>query len=1075
MPIDCIYTKNKLNNMKRFLTNYLLFIIILIGSFTSYAQETTITGQVTSAEDEEVIPGVNIIVLGTTRGITTDFDGNYTILASKGDVLVFSSIGFTEKKITIKDETTINIQMIESSETLDTVVVTALGISRKEQSLGYAITKVDGNELAEVKSINAVNALSGKVAGVDIAQPNTGAGGSSKVIIRGNSKLIGNNQPLYVIDGVPMDNQQLGDAGQYGGQDLGDGISSLNSDDIETMSVLKGPAAAALYGSRASNGVILITTKSFKQNKGAKFNVDFSSNFTIDNIVGEYDDVQHIYGQGIKTPPKDIGDATGMWSWGDKMNPDLEFISFDGQIRDYGLKKEHIKSFFNTGTTIQNTLAFSGGNESANFRFSASDVKMNDIVPNSGLNRNNFTLRGSLNMWEKLKVDAKINYTIEDVDNRPYLGFSGANTALALLGLPGNFDQKWLKESTVDENGDYVFWNSATRIINPYFSLFHMKNESKKNRTLGYASFTYTINDWLSAKVKTGIDTYSYNYYNYSPRTTPLAEWGEMTTIDSRTTESNSEFLITAKKEFNDNFDITASIGGNHMQFRSKLTQILGKGQITNGIRAITNYGEFIPGYSDRRMEVNSIYGFANFAYKDYLFLDITGRNDWSSTLPAENNSYFYPSFTGAFIFTKAFDKIKGKLISYGKFRASYAEVGGHTDPYNITLPYESLPFEFNGASFTTVGTSTLPNTSLLPSRTKGYEFGLDAKLLNWRIGLDITYYNQTTFDEIISLQVPNSTGFEAAIRNAGEINNKGWEVMVNFVPIKKEDMRWDVTFNFAQNENKIVKLDVNSKVQRLAQADWISSFIQAEEGGSYGDIMGYDFKRTDDGTPILSANGMPIRSDKQIALGNGQYKFTGGLTNTFAYKGFKLRALIQIKSGADILSMTNQRLYQYGAHIGTLEGRESWDQSEIEREDAGILPQDWIATGGYLAHGVIQDGIDGNGDPIYTENDVYVDPRNYWGNVANGHITKPFIYDASYVKLREVSLSYTFKGDALKSLKFVKGLTMSVIGRNLWLIHSNVPNIDPESSYSISNGQGYEYGSLPQRRSYGFNLNVNF
>ena len=1053
----------------------MLFFTALFVSIAIQAQDVTITGKVSSAEDEELLPGVNVIIAGTSKGTTTDFDGLYSINANKGDVLHFSFVGFMDQKITVGDQTVINVSLFESAEALDEVVVTALGISRKEQSLGYAISKVDGEELAEVKSINAINSLSGKVAGVDIQQPNTGAGGSSKVTIRGNSKLLGNNQPLYVIDGVPMDNQNLGDAGQYGGQDLGDGISSINSDDIETMSVLKGPAAAALYGARASNGVILITTKSFKESGGNKFNIDFSSNMTFDNIVGEYKDVQHVYGQGIKTPPKDIGDATGMWSWGDKMNPDLEFISFDGKIRDYGIKQDHIKSFFRQGTTAQNTIAFSGGNEATNFRFSASDVKMEDIVPNSGLHRNNFSLRGNMNMWDKLRVDAKINYTRENVKNRPYLGFSGANTALALLGLPGNIDQSWLQESVVDENGDYVFWNSATRIINPYYSLYHMKNESKKDRVIGYASLTYNITDWIDVKVKSGIDTYSYNYYNYSPRTTPLAEWGEMMEINSRTTESNTEFLISAKTKIGEDFDISGSVGGNHMQYQNKSTQLLGKNQIDDGILDITNYGEFIPSHLDNRMEVNSIYGFANFGFRDFLFLDVTGRNDWSSTLPDSNNSYFYPSFTSAFVFTKAIEGMRGKFISYGKLRASYAEVGGHTDPYRTTFPYQSYPYSFNGASFTTVGTSVLPNTNLLPSRTKGYEFGLDAKLLNWRIGLDVTYYNQTTFDEIISLQVPNSTGFAAAIRNAGEINNKGWEVMVNFVPVKSDNWRWDLTFNFANNENKIVKLDEQSKTQRLAQADWISSFIQAEEGGSYGDIMGYDFKRTDDGTPIISSNGMPIRSDEQVALGNGQYKFTGGLTNTIAYKGLKFRALIQTKSGADILSMTNQRLYQYGTHIGTLEGREGWALSENEREEAGIPIEDWTATGGYLAEGVIQDGVDAEGNPQYKPNDVYVDPRDYWGNVANGHITQPFIYDASYIKLREASISYTLSDKALNSIKYIDALTFSVIGRNLWLIYSDVPNIDPESTYSITNGQGYEYGSLPQRRSFGFNINVKF
>lgn len=1050
-----------------------LFWTLLVACVSNFqAQEIKITGNVTSLEDEQPIPGVSIVIFGTTKGASTDFDGNYSIVAKKGDILQFSAIGFADQKITVEDKTVINVKLLQSTEQLDEIVVTALGISRKEQSLGYAISKVDGEGLAEIKSINAVNSLSGKVAGVDIAQPNTGLGGSSKVIIRGNTKFNGSNQPLYVIDGVPMDNGTLGQAGQYGGQDLGDGISSINPDDIETMSVLKGPAASALYGSRGGNGVILITTKSFKNNSKSKFNIDFSTNVTFDQVVGEYDDVQHIYGQGIKTPPKDIGDATGMWSWGGKLDPDLQFISFNGQLRDYGLKKEHIKSFFRTGNTIQNTIAFSGGNEGANFRFSASDVSADDIVPNSGLHRNNFTLRGTMKMWEKLTLDAKINYTIEDVDNRPYLGFSGANTALALLGLPGNFDQQWLKDNAVDTNGDYVFWNSATRIINPYYSLYHMKNESKKNRLLGYVSLNYKMTDWLDFKFKSGIDTFTYDYYNFSPRTTPLAEWGEMRKIDSKTTETNTEFLFSANKELNDDWIVGGSFGGNIMSFENETNTILGKNQGSDNLISINNYNDFVIERNNPRKEVRSFYGFANIGYKDYAFVDITGRQDWSSTLKQGNNGYFYPSITGAVVLTKAIEKIKTTAIPYLKLRASYAEVGGDTNPY-ANNTYFDFPYSTNGTNFSTVNNNTY-FTNINPSRTKGYELGLDAKLFNWRVGLDVTYYNQTTFDEIMNIPISNANGFQSASINAGEINNKGWEVMVNIVPVKTEDARWDLTFNFAKNRNKIVKLHPDAKRQTIAQADWISSLITAEEGGSYGDIVGYDFKRTADGTPIMDANGLPIRSDEQVSLGNGQFDFTGGITNTVQYKGFKLRALIQVKSGADLLSMTNQKLHQQGAHIATLEGRDEWAQSESAREEANILPANWVATGGYLANGVIQDGVSG-GNPTYKANDVYVDPRVYWGNIANAHIIKPFIYDASYVKLREVSVSYTLRPETMKKIKFIKALTFSVIGRNLWLIHSNIPNIDPESTYSISNGQGYEYGSLPQRKSFGFNLTAKF
>ncbi len=1061
--------------MNRRFTSFLLFLVVFFLSAGTYAQEMTITGNV-SDDDEETMPGVSIIILGTTTGSSTDFDGNYSITANKGDVLEFSFMGYSSQQKTVGDNTTIDVVMNVDAEILDDVVVTALGISRKEESLGYAVSKVGGDELSEVKSLNAVNSLSGKVAGVDIVQANTGAGGSSKVTIRGNTKITGTNQPLYVIDGVPMDNGNQGQAGQWGGQDLGDGISSINPDDIETMSVLKGPAAAALYGTRASNGVILITTKSWKKGGGTKFNVDFSSNFTIDNIVGQYDDIQSTYGQGIQTPPKDIGEAAAMYSWGAKMDPNLSFLTYDGKYRDYGVKQDNIKSFFRTGTNLQNTISFSGGNEDANFRFSASDVRMEDIVPNSGLKRNTFNLRGTMKMWEKLTVDAKVNYTYEDVQNRPYLGYSGANTALALIGLPASFDQSWLKDSRVDENGDYVIWNTNTRIINPYYSLYNMENNSIKNRIMGYASLNYEITDWLNLRVKSGMDTYSYLYYNYSPTTTPLAEWGEMRQLNSRTTEINSEFLLTATKQFNDNWNVSGSVGGNIMNYESGTTDVLGKGEVSRGLVSINNYNEFSLVYNNPRKQINSLYAFANVGYKDFLYLDVTARNDWSSTLPTENNSYFYPSVTSAFVFTNAFDDIKSNWLSYGKLRASYAEVGGDTDPYNVARTYSSYPYSMDGFSLTTESSTIAPNFNLLPSRTKGYEFGLDAKFFNWRVGLDLTYYNQSTFDEIITLPVSYASGYDYAFINAGEINNKGWEIMLNIVPVKTEDFRWDITFNYARNVNKINNLHSDAKVQELARADWVSSFIQAREGGSYGDIVGYEFKRhPQTGEVVVDENGLPIRSDEQVVLGNGQYKFTGGITNSISYKGFAFRALLDMKFGADILSMTNWKLTNAGSHIATVEGRDAWTQSEKERNEAGETRANWTATGGYQADALKQVKDANNNIIGYEKNNMYVNPNDFFAKVSNDHIMEPFIYDASYIKLREMSISYSLQGDQLKSLKYFKGATFSIIGRNLFLIWSNIDNVDPESTYSISNGQGYEYGSLPQRRSYGFNLKLNF
>ena len=1046
-------------------------LIFIPGSM--YAQEMEVTGKVTFAEDNSPIPGVTVVIVGTTNGTITDFDGNYSLKAKKGDKLQFSFIGYKTKIVEVGANTIINVSMEVESKEIDEVIVAALGISRKEKALGYSVTQVDGKEFKEVKELNVVNSLAGKVAGVEVRQGNTGVGGSSKVLIRGNSTFGGSNQPLYVIDGVPIDNKNLGSAGQWGGIDLGDGVSSINPDDIESMSVLKGPAAAALYGSRASNGVILITTKKWKKGSN-KFNIEFNSSTTVDAIANnQYDDIQRIYGQGITTPPKDISEATNMWSWGGKMDPNLEFISFDGTYRDYGVKENNINSFFQVGYTTQNTLAFSGGNEETNFRFSATDVHNSDIVPNSGLSRQNFDIKGTMLMWKKLTLDAKMTYSHEDVDNRPYLGYSGANVARALMTLPASFDQIWLKDSRVDQYGNYQSWNSNSLIINPYYSLYNMENNSKKNRVLGYVSLKYDFTDWLNLKIKSGIDTYQYVYYNYAPKTTPNQELGEMRYLNANTTEINSEFLLSFSKKVGENFSVDASVGGNLMQYDNKTTDMLGKDEVFSDITSINNYKEYSLVYNNPRKQINSLYAFVNLGYKDFLYLDVTGRNDWSSTLPDGHNSYFYPSFSGSWIVTNSFGSIKSKAISFIKLRASYAEVGGDTDPYNLYRTYYSFPYSLNGIDFSTESGDVRPNPELKPSRTKGYEFGTSIKFLDWRVGLDFTYYNQSTFDEIIRLPISNASSYPYAFINAGEINNKGYEILLHVVPVKAKDVRWDITVNWARNINKVVKLHEKAKVQELARAEWVSSYIQAKEGGTYGDIVGYAFKRNDNGDVIYGANGLPLRTDEQVVIGNGQYKWTGGLSSTLNVKGIGLRAVFDMKWGADVLSMTNMKMYQYGTHVNTLEGREGWAKSEEERIAAGVPVDQWVATGGYLGQGVFNTGTEES--PVWETNNVYVNPKDYYSYLTNNQIMEPYIYDASYLKLRELSLSYTFAGQRIKKSKVISSIGLSLVARNLWLVWSNLPNVDPESTYSISNGQGYEYGSLPYRRNFGFNLNVKF
>lgn len=1034
---------------------------------TPSTQSQKITGVVYDEYNEPLI-GAAIRTLDGSTGSITDYDGRFTIEIPSNTEIEISYVGYDTKIIKPQGDD-IKIILSENNVDLNEVVVTALGISREDKSLGYSVSKVDGGSLNEIRNINVMNSLSGKVAGVDISQPNTGIGGSSKVIIRGNSSLTGNSSPLYVIDGVAMDNSKMGEADEWGGIDLGDGLSFLNPNDIENISVLKGPAAAALYGSRAGNGVVLITTKKWKKNDESNFSVEFNSNNSFDRVMRQYSDLQYIYGQGIGNPPQNIAEATYMWSWGAKMDPNLEFISFDGQYRDYGVKPNNINNFFRTGANLNNSLSISGGNESSNINFSFGNARMTDIVPNSDLTRYTFNLRGYMKLWKRLELDAKINFSLEDVNNRPYLGYSGANVALALLGLPANIDQSWLRDYRTNDAGNYQYWNSQTRIINPYYSLYNMQNESKRDRTLGYISLNYKFTDWLDLKIKTGIDYYNYLYENYSPISTPLAETGEMSHLHANTMELNSEFLLSAKKQINPTWSIHASIGGNIMYTDSYTNTIQGKGQIDRNRIAINNYSEYFNAYVHPRKQINSLYAFANIGFKSCLYLDLTARNDWSSTLPVQNNSYFYPSAALSFIATDAFPIIKSKWLNHLQARASYAEVGSDVDPYVLSRVFLNYPYTFNGAQLTTDVTSAMPNTDLKPSRKKGFEAGLNIKLLNWHLDIDANVYSQNTINEIIKLPISQASAYDYAYINAGKINNRGWELSMNIVPYRNKKFNWNINVNLSQNENKILQLHPDAKMQEIARASWVNSFIVAQEGGSYGDILGYDFKRNEDGEILLDSKGLPQRSDEQVVLGNGQYKIVGGFSNTISYQNFTLRVFFDFKWGADILSMSNLKLNQYGATIPTLEGREAWAKSEIERIAQGVSSNDWVATGGFLAPGVIEQA-----DGTYVSNNIYVNPMDYWSTIANNSILTPYIYDASFIKLREIVLSYSFPQDLLAKTKFIKGASLSVTARNLWS-WSKVPNIDPESTYSVSNGQGYEYGSLPQRSSFGFNVNLKF
>jgi TonB-linked SusC/RagA family outer membrane protein len=1046
-------------------------ILLLLTNFISQvkAQDVPVTGKIISKDDNQPLPGVSVIVKGTTSGTVSDRDGNYKFSVTKGSTLLFSFIGMNSEEVVVGDQTAIDVTLSSNVTSLGEVVVTALGMKREKKSIGYSVTEVSGSQISTALEVNPLTALSGKVAGVDISLPTAGPSGSPRVVIRGNSKLDGNNQPLYVIDGVPMENSQMSDgAGMWGGYDLGNGVSNLNANDIESISVLKGASASALYGSRASNGVILITTKSGKGQKGV--GVEYTSNYTAEKVLSKFDDYQTVYGQGRDgmIPSKD-NVLTTQVAWGAKLDPNLTVPIYNGEMKPYGLVNNNILSFFRTGSTFTNTIAVSGGNDKATIRASVSDMRNKDIIPNTGLNRNTFLINGTVKLGSKLSVSGKVNYVTEDVKNRPALSDNPNNVGLAVIGIAPNFDQRWLSEGYKDAYGNYKDWNGNIYRINPYWSVNEMSNTSTKKRVMGYLQANYQFNSWLNLQVRGGTDFYSFRYSNFSPKGTPVWTTGATEEFSRNSAESNYEAVLKMDKEIMNDLSLVAFVGGNIRYDKSENFSLTGKDIILSDVKTINNFTTQTIGYGPYQKQVNSLFGSAAFGYRETYFLDATLRNDWTSTLKKGNNSYLYPSVSGSFVFSNIIQK--SSTLSFGKVRASWAEVGGDTEPYRLNLSYGLKNFSLLGKPLGEISNASIPNPNVRPTRTYSYEFGTDLRFFSDRVKLDVAYYHASTKDQILALNIPPTSGYSSAIVNAGEIVNKGIEVALTGKAISTPVFSWDVTVNYTKNVNKVVSLHEQVKTYLLSNARWAGAAVVAQEGQPYGVIVGKKLLRDPDGNVIHNSAGLPMVGDKQEVLGRGVYKWFSGISNTFTYKGIKLSALIDYKFGAKIYSMSNAIAYANGTAKETLPGRDEWYRSEEQRMAAGVSQADWAPTGGYIGKGVINTGTSDN--PVYVTNNIPVNPQTYWGSFLST-TPEPFIYDATYAKLREVIVGYTLPPKYLSKTPF-QSLTLSFVARNLFILYSNIPNVDPESNYNNGNGQGLEYGSIPSRRSFGFSLNAKF
>jgi TonB-linked SusC/RagA family outer membrane protein len=1033
------------------------------------ANSRIVSGRVISI-DGKALQGVSVTIQKTQKGTTTDLGGLFSLNADLGDTLQFSFVGYKPLKVKAAKVDRDGIVLEPSNDPLVEVLVTAMGIRKQERTLGYSATELDGAGLTQSREVNLGNALIGQVAGVSVDQNATGPFGSSRVLIRGNASLSGNNQPLYVIDGVPYDNTTQGFAGQYGGFDLGDGLSNISADDIASILILKGVAAASLYGYRGGNGAILITTKSGLNTHG--IGVQANNNFTLNKVIDERD-YQYRYGQGLsglKPVNTEMALAAPYYSWGAPLDgsPAVDYL---GNKYAYSPVRDNFEHFFGTGTTNQSSVALTGANNKGHFRLGLSDLWLDAIVPSSFMRQQGINLNSTYSVTDKLQMVLTADYVFERIQNRSSISDDPGNVMAAPLYLANSFDIRWMKHHTINTNGTEWLPGNDTYFENPYYIAYNYLNTSDRNRLSGGITLKYNLLSWLFVQGQVTRDGYTFNVTEIVPSGVEYTRsdgihGGNLTQYELDFHEVNGNAMIGARGKFSPDLTMDANLG---VDQQDNVTSINGIGAVPNsGNRAAGPFivaGDYNPdniavtppySSSDQHYRVNSLYGSVEAGYRNYLFLDLTARNDWFSTLNIHSDHYLYPSLSGSFLFTDCWRL--PQWISLGKLRASYAAASDGTEPYQNLLGYAIEPYTVNGQPLggvaTSYGTPTIPDARLRPVSIREQEAGIYLRFLGDRLGIDAVVYNKLTTDDIVSVTVSPTSGYDQAIENLGRIRNRGMEFLWTATPVKWRAFSWKTSFNLAVNYNKVLYIGgPNSIVISGAYPRWGSEVsISNVVGMPYGQIMGYAYKRDSKGD-IMYSDGItsptPAGEPEQtgiMPLGSTVYKTTGGFSNDFHYRNFSLCLLFDFKYGAKLYSGTNLLLDYYGLQKKTLEGRE----------------------GGYIGKGVLE-----NGHP----NDIAVPAQQYFQDISAGgtdHIAEEFVYDASFIKWRSASLTYTFP-PALLMHKFIKGISVSLVGRNLAILMKRIPNVDPESSINNTNGQGLELTGYPAVRSAGVNMNVKF
>jgi TonB-linked SusC/RagA family outer membrane protein len=1006
------------------------FLLFFALTLSAYAQQ--ISGTV-SDENGVPLPGATVVVEGTSAGVSTDFDGNYSIDASQGDILVFSFVGYSTQSVTVGSSSTVDVSL-QPDSALDEVVVTALGLTREKKSLGYSVSEISGSDVNTVKNHDIASSLTGKVAGLNITSAGT-TGAGSRIVIRGNNSLTGNTQALIVVDGVPINADGINSGGNvYNSNVTGGGISDINPNDVESISVLKGPNAAALYGSRAGNGVILITTKKGSSESG--LGVTINSNTTVTNVTN-LPTFQNLYGQGTLG----AADITTANSWGQKLDGTL-LPHWDGIDRPYVAQPDNVKDFYETGVQSINSIAIQDGNANSSVRFSYTNNTTGSILPGSELNSHNFNLRTFNQLSDKLSVDFKATYFTQEVNNR---GRTGNDEGLVrvLHNMPRNVVTSDLRKFQMDNpssDDDYLVLGPGSGGPNPYWVMLHDVDTEKRGRFIGFAKINYEFTDWLSGYVRVSSDVTDVNTLSIRKPGHHNYRSGRMDVITNKSGELNSEFLLTAKGDLDDDLNVVLNVGGNLSKRTFQSLRNTGEDFKLNTKYFLSNVvTQTIQETPQQIKKVNSLYASANFAYQNWAYLDITARNDWSSTLGSDNRSYMYSSVNLALLLEDYIDPNK-ELFDLFKLRGSIANVGNDTSAYQLVQTF-SVPGQGYLGLTTLSSPSTRLNPDLKPENVESTEFGLELSMLDNRLSFDLALYEINTTDLIFRVPVTASTGYSYFLENIGEVSNKGVEIALGYDVVSSPSFTWRSTLFGSKNENELVSLidGLDSYVYTTSNSGNIK--VQAKVGGGIGDIYGTAWDKDSSGNYKVQANGRHnVTSEAGTFLGNAQPDWLAGWSNSFYFGDFSLNFLIDGRFGGALYS-----------------------QESADLDNSGVSERSLL----YRESGVTLDAVDPNG----AQNTTAITGQEYWQSYSA--IGENYVYGQDNVRLREFSLGYNVPN--VSSLG-IESMNIALIGRNLFFFSKKADDIDPESMLGTGiGGQGLSFSSLPTQRSLGLNVTLKF